>query len=236
VLLAANYRTQAQGAFQNLDFESAMPPFVSVGGGGFDFVAVSNALPAWTPYIGTNAAVAVLHNSLFLGTAVVGILGPGWTNGPTALEGSYSVILQAGANSSLTAVVPAAIAQSALIPVDAKSIQFKAAVFGALNTTGLLGVYIGGQSISIVPLLATGNYVLYGADISQFAGQVTELRIAALPTELAFGNAYLDSIELSSQAIPEPGTIALSGLALVACVTRLRKKLKRNHHHGQTKH
>jgi len=63
---------------------------------------------------------------------------------------------------------------------------------------GLLQVSIGGQTISLTPVSSTSTYTVYGGDISQFAGQTAELRIAAVPTiQDPFANWIIDDIQFS---------------------------------------
>src|SRR5205085_2653446 len=94
----------------------------------------------------------------------------------------------------------ASIWQSGQIPVGARSIQFYAA--------GNIGLSFGGQQIPLSSLGSGNNYVVFGGDISAFAGQTGELRFV--------GNGLLDNISFSSQAIPEPGGAALLAVGLVA--------------------
>src|SRR6516162_6886452 len=62
-----------QGAFQNLDFESAQiipipnSPYYPYG------VATKDALPGWTAYQGGGVVSAIVYNSLALGAAAVSI-------------------------------------------------------------------------------------------------------------------------------------------------------------------
>ena len=213
-------RTHGQGGFQNLDFESATPPFVVIDPT-YNVVAISNSIPGWTAYIGVNPNIAVLHNNYFLGTPAIAILGPGWTNQPAIIQGDYSVLLQGGAYPT-TGRASAALAQTGIVPADARSVQFKA---GGGAPAFAIGLFVGGQSVPLFTLDISANYVLYGGDISQFAGQVEELRIAALATDIyPFPNVLLDSIEFSNLAVPEPGTIGLFSLGAVAVCWRFLRK------------
>ncbi len=68
----------AQGAFQNLDFESANLPPIPAGQNGGD-VSITAALPAWSADIGTTPVSQVLQNNYDLGSASVSILTPNWS-------------------------------------------------------------------------------------------------------------------------------------------------------------
>src|SRR5712671_4235216 len=173
-LICVTSLAHAQGNFQNLNFESASLTPIPAGQYG-GFVAIGDALPGWTGYLGTSQMTQVLQNNFTLGSASIDIISPDW-NGYT-MEGNYYVVLQAG--SLGTDIVPAAIAQTGLIPGTSRSIQFKTSP--AAGSSDLFQVTLGGQNISLVQLLNTSNYILYGGDISAFAGQAQELKIAALP-------------------------------------------------------
>jgi len=207
----------AQGSFQNLGFENPSLPLVPNAAG---FVAAADATPGWTPYVGTNAT-ALLYNNLYLGTAVVDLIGPEWTNSPIVIDGSYSVVLQAGLGNSPgspggVAQTEVSIRQTGLVPLGTQSIPFKAQA-GYLP----LSVSLAGQSIPIFAMGTGPNYTLYGGDISAFGGQTAELRFTALPPN---DNWTIDSIEFSSQAIPEPAFLGLFGVGAAALCWRLRQQ------------
>ena len=204
--LLTPYKGEPQGTFVNLDFESAVVPSVPAGQFGAD-VPVTNGVPGWGVYLGGLQQSSMLHNNLTLSAAAVAILGPTWFSNQI-LENSYTVSLLP---STTGPQVDAAIAQTGQIPASAHSVQF----WGSGGYT----VTFSGQPIPVTAIGNGPNYPIFGGDVSMFADQTGELRFT--------GAGLLDNIVFSSQAIPEPGTIALSGLALVACVTRLRKKLKR---------
>jgi hypothetical protein len=61
-------------------------------------------------------------------------------------------------------------------------------------------------------LLGSGaNYTLYGADIHALAGQTAELDFTLLGN-VDINTIFLDSIQFSSQPIPEPGVYGLAAL------------------------
>lgn len=100
----------------------------------------------------------------------------------------------------------ASIAQSGEIPPNAKSLHLKA----VLEPTSNFAVAIGGQSISVIPLLTLPSYTLLAGEISPFAGQTLELRITALSTaERPFSSVNFDSIVFSTEVVPEPRTFLL---------------------------
>src|SRR5436309_718694 len=65
----------AQGAFHNLSFEEAAPPFTVIDPT-YGTVAASTAIPGWTAYLGADQLGAVLYNSTFLGSPIVGLQDP----------------------------------------------------------------------------------------------------------------------------------------------------------------
>ena len=76
---------------------------------------------------------------------------------------------------------------------------------------------LGGQALSLIPLGAGANYTLYGANISGWAGQTAELdfTVHAYPGQFAADYLFLDSIQFSNQAVPEPGVSGLCALGAV---------------------
>jgi hypothetical protein len=202
-------RVQAQGTFQNLDFESATvspgdPPST---------VPVSIGMPGWTVFIGTTPQSTILFNDSTLGTSSLAILGRGNSLSPV-IEGNFTALLFAGAdpaNNQLPADV--SLSQTGRLPANANAILFKA-------RGGLAGftVAVGGQAIPIVSVLATADYTLYGGDVSSFAGQSAILKITALSDVPRGPNVFaLDSISFSPQQVPEPsaGVLVVCGLAAV---------------------
>lgn len=182
-----------QGTFQNLNFESANLPVLPAGQN--DYVDISAAMPGWTVYYGGQQPTHVVYNAVSTGAASANILGPNF--GGTIIDGSYSVMLQAGADSAMQ-LVSTSIAQSGTLPQNAQFLQFKA--WG----TSDFSVSFGGQNLSLASLSSGPNYTLYSADISAFSGSSGELMFT-VPTN---PNALvLDSIAFV--AVPEPTTYAL---------------------------
>jgi hypothetical protein len=201
-LLALVHNCDGQ-AFVNLDFESANLSPIPAGQFG-SLVPISDALPGWTGYFtgpgGTGQAAQVLQNNFTTGAASIDILGPYWSYGGI-IEGQYTVVLQAQAAFGITI----SLSQTGLVPVDARSLQFKASVIGPFS------VSLGGETLSLIPLGIGPNYTLYGADITPFAGQIENL---AITEPAAVGNAtdLFDSFVFSPTTVPEPGTLALLAL------------------------
>lgn len=207
--LASEVTASGQGAFQNLDFESATVRVTPPGEFG-SLLPISTALPGWSGFLGTNQQTHVLHNNITLGDANISILGPHWGGG--ILEGNFSVLLQEGNDPRSPASVnhvPAAIAQTGLIPDTAASLRFRA------NFSGVLLVTVGGQDLTLVPLATGPNYIRYGADISAYVGQELELRFIAPTLPGRPNDIYFDAIIFSNLPIPEPGTLVSFALGTV---------------------
>ena len=111
----------AQGNFQNLDFESAT--FSGLPASGLNFQPIGQELPGWNGSIGEVPVSEVLQNNTTTGAASIDVLGPGWnTIDPGIIEDSCSVFLQAfneaQGNVSLW--------QNGTIPGNAQSLEFDA--------------------------------------------------------------------------------------------------------------
>jgi len=217
LVLCAEISTWAQGSFQDFDFESAV-----IVPAGAPFVEFAPAFPGWTGYLGTNQQSVALFNSLAIGTAVIALLGPGWSS-VDIIAGNYTAVLQAGSDprGSLTPV-DASISQTGLIPAGAQSIQFLST--GARNG---FTVSLNGHQIPMAILGTQGRFNVYGGDVSQFAGLTEELRITALSAPSSPANLYLDSIQFSDMVVPEPGAAALLLFAVAGFALLLRRPTER---------
>ena len=197
-------------SFINLGFESATLPSLPTGQYG-SYVPSTNALPGWSPNL------AVLQNNADIGTAAIDLLGPHLSASQSnilfggVIEGNYSAVLQAGfdQSSGTSVLVDASITQTGLVPTDAQSIRVK------VRAPGLFVIFAG-QNLPLVTLATENTYVLVGADISQFAGQVGSLTFS---TSIAFAHhSYdvpFDSIVFSLQQIPEPNSLALLNIGIL---------------------
>ena len=198
VFLVCATGVNAVSPFQNLDFQSANLSEIPAGQFGGN-VPITNALPFWTGYLGTNRVTQALHNSITLGNVSIDILGPNWDASPLIL-GQYTVMLQSGGNPFGGGAANAAIAQVGLVPVNTQSILLD--VIGTNFSLSFSG--------QIIPLSTVGsglNYTVYGGNVSVFAGQVGELRVSTFNPD---GTAIeLGPITFSTQAIPEQSSVSL---------------------------
>ena len=197
-LLALSNYTYGQGTFQNLDFESVIPPLNP------DLnsrVPIANALPGWTAYISSGPIDWVLYNNVYLGgpsLALTDSLVPYPSLLP--IQGDYSVLF---------GPYSAAIGQIGQIPFDAHSLVF------LIRESSHLGASFAGQGIPLVQFGTSGNNIIMAGDISLFAGQTGELRFV--------GTGLFDDIQFSNQSIPEPSTICLCGLGALFLGWRWRR-------------
>jgi hypothetical protein len=182
--------TVGQGAFQNMDFESAVVTGFPVGYP----LPVENALPGWNAYYDGVKTSSIWHNTGSLGSSVIAINDAEFVYGFVPLDGKYSVVLEGRGGS-------ASIGQTGMVPSDSLSVVFY------LRNEWAAGLEVSFQG-HVLPYNVIGsetNYDICRADISQFAGQTGELRF----TEYA-GGAVIDDIQFSTQAVPEPCTVVLS--------------------------
>jgi hypothetical protein len=70
---------------------------------------------------------------------------------------------------------------------------------------------------------SVGNYTIFGGNISEWAGQTEQLTFSS-----SFQNFLIDDISFSTQAVPEPSPLALTGVGglLFALYRRLAPKRK----------
>ena len=83
--------------------------------------------------------------------------------------------------------------------------------------------------MSFIQVGSDGNFKTYGADISSFAGQITEIRFTAhtlgWPSVSPYTGFFLDDIRFSDVSIPEPSASSLIALgSLVFVLTGARTK------------
>lgn len=214
---------QAQGTFQNLNFESAANLPVLNPPSSTALVPIADALPSWIGYVnGTNQQTVVIYNGLSGGAAAISLITSNTANsaiGP--IGGNYTAALSAGTYLPLIDTVPTAIAQSSLVPVSAQSLRFSAA--GRVSD---LAVTFNGQQLPFYQLIALPAYVIYGCDASTIAGLPGELRFTEHPLSGPFSAVFLDNIQFSNQPIPEPSALGLFVLGALLFDWRWRKTRK----------
>ncbi len=204
LLLVTASGVTAQGVFRNLYFESPMLPLTPDPSG---YVPLSAALPGWEAYVGGSAVDRIDYNNWSLGGPMISLLGPGSTT--PVLQGQYSVFLQPGMGPDF---IDVAIAQTGMIPTSANSLQF-------VMARAAPEVLFAGQQLSVYTLGAgPGESLLYGVDVFSFGGLTGELRFG--------GGGILDAIRFSTNAVPEPRSVALVGMASVILVLTLRRRGK----------
>ncbi len=207
----------AQGTFQNLDFEAAT--LVPISGDPYNRVEFGLAFPGWTGFT-TVMESRALYNGFFLDSSGIGIVDHGWPRGP--IQGNFSVLMMAGLSLSLPSVpVDTILSQTGLLPADAQSLLFKEFNSGP-SFFRPFRVSLGGQILPLVQLSITTNYVLYGADVHDFAGQTAEIAFTTITTRPHTANNYvvLDSIEFSAVPIPEASTLVIFAFGSVFLIWR----------------
>jgi hypothetical protein len=220
-IIFAVLSAQAQGTFQNLDFESAMLPSVPPGQSG-GTVPISAAIPDWIGYFGSAQVTDAFHNDTSLGAPEIDILGPQWNGGPGIIDEDYSVYLQPGEIGTTVSI-----AQSGTVPSGSQTLMFDA---WQPPFATPFSVSFGGDPLFPVVLSsgqsASGQaYNVYGASIASFAGQTGQLEFTVYPNN--YNSLLLDDISFSPTAvIPEPSPLALTGIGglLFALYRRIAPK------------
>ena len=171
--------------------------------------------------IGGVQQTAALYDTATLDTSAISIIDDLWSNpfgrpaGP--IQGDFTAILIAGLSPTLPGAQPVDVrlAQTGLVPVGTDSLEFKALTYWS-DPSQSFAVSLGGQTLSLIPLQAGTNYTLYGADIHDWAGQTAELAFTAIAENphVIDNYLYLDSIQFSTEPIPEPGVFALLALGV----------------------
>jgi hypothetical protein len=200
------FSTLAQGTFQNLNFEQAS--IVPISGQPFA-VTVANALPGWTVDYGSVQQTQISYNDPLLGGETwVTLYANGYPGGPVpVIDGNFSLLLQGGEVNGLPA--SASISQTGQIPSGTQTLLFEEAGSPTFPPEPA-EVFIGDHQLSLSSLgSGTGNgvsYTIFGGNISAWAGQAEQLTFSS-----PAGNYLIDDISFSTQSVPEPNPLALTG-------------------------
>ena len=222
VLLAILQNLYGQG-FVDLNFEAAT--LVPVPGSGGSFVEFAQAFPGWSESPGAKTTYAV-YDTVAIDSTAISIMD---TNPyPIAssfdgvvIQGEYSAILAAGLGSN-NAPTDVTLSQTGMVPVGTESLQFKANV--PFDGSGAFTVTLGDQTLSLTVLGTGTNYTLYGANVSQWAGQTADLAFTELAENPHREDQYLvlDAIQFSPEPIPEPSVIGLFSISGLYLCWRMR--------------
>ena len=215
----------AQG-FVNLNFEQVT--LTNTLPSGYGFNSGTGLVRGWTGYWGWEIqnysnGMAVIYNNETLDASNVSVEGTNYWR--PALSGKYSILLKGG---SVPAgqVYPwmtngASIGQTGQIPAGINSLTFwsDSSYFGFV-------VSFAGNVLPFAKLGDYPNYSIWGADISNYTGQTGELLFNA---PWSNGGGMIDNIQFSSNAVPEPGTLALIVLASLILGVKHRNRFKKGH-------
>jgi hypothetical protein len=204
--------------FGNLNFEdSPVPP----GAPESDSTPTTPLFPSWTLRFGETVQKTAFLNEIQLGGDTAALVASVTPN-PFLIEGTDSVYLGANFNSP-----GVSLGQVGDVPAGTRSIRLLARNPWSSTLPSPpepLDLRMDGVSVPLFPLWsATDGQVLdiiYGGDITAWAGTSAELRIVVLsePAPRFGGFAGLDSFSFSPKPVPEPGAawlIALVGAMLV---------------------
>ncbi len=222
VLLPAVGHTQG---FQNLDFEMASFPMTG------SLQSFSAALPFWQGTTNGVPLSTALYATSYLDENQIGIYDSSVQSRlnlfPPPISGQYSAFLEVGGPWHPRQIE---LAQTGIVPSDAKSIQFATTPYDLVNhdiprpeVFGQLSLVVNGRSLPYILLEAESNFLLWGADISSIAGTTATIGWNLQTTGLG-GAIGLDDISFSTEAVvaPEPSVLGLSVLGLVLLARRLR--------------
>ena len=205
LLLASLHAGFAQG-FINLNFEQAQLSGLVTNSYGVSGAAVSRG---WTAYFDSDSTTNLRYNAISLGGPVVSLEGTNYVGAFPPIQGKYYMLLFGGLGSYSSASV----GQTGTIPASAQSLIF----WGSG-----CDVSFNSQSLSLLLLGNTNGYGIWGADISGLAGQTGQLLFTAengitfnrptMPGYYPGQWVFLDNIQFSSTAVPEPETLVLAVL------------------------
>jgi hypothetical protein len=179
-----------------------------------NLVTTASAFPSWTVDDNGVSQPDVSLNAISTGANSVTLLTAG--NGYySALDGNYSVLIQAFAPGSAESI-----SQTALIPPGTESIRFLAA-FGSAPASEVL---IDNQIVPFVGIGSGPNYGILAGDVSEWAGQMAQLTFSVAGGAPNYWE--IDDISFSQTAItPEPTPFILTGIG--GLILAAQKKLRR---------
>jgi hypothetical protein len=214
----------AQGtAFVDLNFENANRIAVSRVPFQVGQLPVGQAIPGWSVEIGGTPQTLVGLNQVGLTGASASLYYTGTTD---PFLGDFSFTIRAGSDFLNPQILDStSLFQSGLIPTGVHSIQFYGRFGPSLD---YFHVSLGGRNLTLVALQPMALGYIFGADISQFAGQYEQLRFTVDPGAQIInpGRLILDNITFSPNVIsPEPSSALLSTLGVTALIL-LRPKCR----------
>jgi len=168
-------------------------------------VQSEEGLPGWTV-----SSPDLLYNGRILTSPWVSIHDLSDAENPP-IEGRFSIMLQGGNIPSGSAWI----AQGLTIPSESRSLLFRGRDLSGPQ------VFFEGQEIAYSPVETFPTYVLYGADVSHFAGTAGELRFEAHFQ----ATGMIDNLQFSPLVVPEPSIFALSVIGTAALLFHGRKRI-----------
>ena len=177
---------------------------------------MSEYLPGWRlSFEGTEFFSIEINSFGNVGNRGLAILNGSESRLRMPFQGRYSLYLRDGVVDGKAETW--SLFQDGLIPSESRSVFFK--VDYTLSVPTLL---LDGVDLPLVPSGGEGRFVIYGADVTAFAGREARLTFSSRPER--FLQAYsFDSISFSPFVVPEPSSFALIflGIFCLAFGTRL---------------
>jgi hypothetical protein len=217
-------------AFKNLDFElgSVVPSARGIPFDDNDPISAAAALPGWTVKEDTTTC-NVVWSYPGLDETSVSLVTPSLNTVP--ITGNYSVAL-----TSYLATIggryyrTSSISQVGDIPFDAQFIQFSLRPLDS-TSSAIPYVTVGGLTVPVSMISATGGVQTWSGDISAFAGFSWQVVFSAIPDATKnYGdpssedNYVLDSISFQ---LPEPTTLSAAIVPVTALFLRRRRRIQR---------
>jgi hypothetical protein len=191
----------SQGTFQNLDFEDANTSAFSPAD-----IPSADAFPGWETLVGGMEVSSVGYDALSIGGAAIAIIDD--KTGYVPIQGTYTAYLMASSVSGHADTV--SLSQSGTVPVGTGWIEMDA----NQASSSTFSVTLNGTAVNMTPLQTYPSYTLYGGNVSAWSGQTATLAITENEPsnpQLSPSLLQLDDITFSTQAVPEPNTLALTG-------------------------